>query len=62
MKHKITVSFTIDTDDYADQLRNPKDVWDLVGTMLDGDVDLPPVAAVQVDDSASVNWRRGKGG
>jgi len=58
MKHRITVSFTIDTEDYDDLEDDPKAVWDLVGTMLDGDADMPEVAAVTVDCGRTVNWRR----
>ena len=58
MKHRVTINLTIDTDDYDDLKDDPKAVWDLVGSMLDGEADMPEVAAVTVDCSRTVNWRR----
>jgi hypothetical protein len=57
MKKNVVITFTIDTADYAEPLETNEQVHELVCSMLDGDADLPKVAAV-THDGVTANWRR----
>lgn len=43
MKHKVTISFVIDTDEYEEELTTHDQVGILVDAMLAGQADLPDI-------------------